>query len=148
MTHKRRCLSSRGSGTASAGSGCSTMGYQSLHHRPRNAAWRPARSESDLKYETNGLNSPLEGCRTRRMPAAVFQPSSAAAHCQNRDTPFLHCMVGVRVWGETSCVRFELHKVVADGFPPAVTAICALVTTSKSRCKLFLLHATFKIVTG
>lgn len=88
MTHKRRCLSSRGSGTASAGSGCSTMGYRSLHHRPGNAAWRPEHPESDLKYETNGLNSPLERCRTRRVPAAAFQPSLAAAHRQNGDTPF------------------------------------------------------------
>lgn len=88
----------------------STKGYQPLRRCPGNAAWRPARPESDLKYETNSSTSPLEGCHTMRVPAAAFQPSLAAAHGRNGDTPLPPWHGGgARLWG-TCCVRFGVHS--------------------------------------
>lgn len=55
---------------------------------PREHSLAPAPPESDLKYETNGLNSPLEGCCSTRVPAAAFQPFLAATHRRNRDAVF------------------------------------------------------------
>lgn len=71
----------------------------SLCELPREHCRAAARPESDLKYETNGSNSPSESCCSRRVPAVAFQPFLAGTHCQNGDALFPHHVC--RFWGNS-----------------------------------------------
>lgn len=115
---------------------------------PREHSLAPARPESDLKYETNGLNSPLEGCCSTRVPAAAFQPFLAATHCRNRDAVFPHTVRAC--FGETRGELIVCGLGCAGGcrwVHASSDKTRAVVTTSKSSCKRSLLPATFEVVT-
>lgn len=118
----------------------------SLCELPREGSLAPAPPESDLKYETNGLNSPLEGCCSTRVPAAAFQPFLAATHCRNRDAVFPHTVCAWGNSGGTHCLWFGLCGG-CRWVHASRDKTRAVVTTSKSSCQRSLLPAMFEVVT-